>query len=175
MILEGIPYEFKEMNIFEGADATTLNRINPVNQIPVLVDGDNTIWDSRVIFNYINSLHRIQNFDWQDENLLTAIDGAMNAGVALLMLKRSGFNIEDSSMYLDRQKERIKSVLTYLKPRLTDEFKEQWNFHTISLYCFLDWANFREIINLSDYPEFKEFLKIHENKSIVIQTQIPKA
>ncbi len=175
MILQDIPYEFKEMNIFEGVDATTLNKINPVNQIPVLTDGDNTIWDSRVIFNYLNSLHRLQNFDWQDENLLTAIDGAMNAGVALLMLKRSGFNIQDSSMYIDRQKERIKSVLTYLKPLLTDEFKKQWNFHTISLYCFLDWANFREIINLSDYPEFKEFLKIHENKSIVIQTQIPKA
>src|SRR4051794_32977946 len=103
LLLANLPHEFKELNIFEGQDAVDLNKLNPINQIPVLVDGDNTIWDSRQVFNYLNSLHRFQNMDWKDENLLTAIDGALSAGVSLLLMKRSGINTQEPIMYVQRQ------------------------------------------------------------------------
>jgi glutathione S-transferase len=174
VILGNIPYDFKEMNIFEGQDAIDLNKINPINQIPVLTDGDQTIWDSRQIFNYLNSIHRFQNMDWDDENRLTAIDGAMNAGVTLLMLKRSGININEPYLYINRQHERIDSVLDHLKPYFMDQGLKDWNFHTISLYCFLDWALFREIIKIDHRPECQSFLECHKNKNILQNTQIPK-
>ncbi len=174
ILLENIPYEFKEMNIFEGQDAIDLNKLNPINQIPVLVDGDKKIWDSRQIFNYLNSLHRFQNMDWDDENNLTAIDGSMNAGVTLLMLKRSGININEPYLFINRQRERIDSVLDFLRPYLKDQALKEWNFHTISLYCFLDWALFREIISLEHRPECVDFLEHYKNKKIIELTQIPK-
>lgn len=174
MLLENVPYEFKEMNIFEGQDAVDLNKINPINQIPVLTDGERTIWDSRQIFNYLNSIHRFQNMDWNDENQLTAIDGAMNAGVTLLMLKRSGININEPYLYINRQHERIDSVLDYLKPYFIDQGLKDWNFQSISLYCFLDWAIFREIIKIDRRPECQSFLDVHKNKNILQYTQIPK-
>lgn len=175
MVLDTIPYEFKELNIFEGQDSVDLNRINPINQVPVLVHGNNTIWDSRQIFNYLNAHHGFQNIDWEDENILTAIDGAMNSGVALLLMKRSGINTDEPLMYVQRQKERIESVLDYLKPFIADFGLINWDFHTISLYCFLDWALFRGIINIEGRPECQDFLAVHKNKSIVISTSIPKA
>ena len=36
MILETLPYEFKELDIF-GADKELIKTINPINQIPVLL------------------------------------------------------------------------------------------------------------------------------------------
>ena len=54
MLMDNIPYEFKELNIYEAEGGLELNRVNPINQIPVLLDGEKKIWDSRVIFNYLN-------------------------------------------------------------------------------------------------------------------------
>lgn len=174
IMMENTPYEFRELNIFEGQDAIDLNKINPINQIPVLVDGENTIWDSRVIFNYLNSIHRYQNMDWQDENLLTAIDGAISSAVSLLMLRRSGINIQEPYMYIVRQKDRIESILDYLRPYITDVALKEWNFHTISLYCFLDWALFRDLIKIDHRPECLALVEKYKTKTIVIDTQIPQ-
>lgn len=174
MLLEGLPYDFKEMNIFEGQDAIDLNKINPINQIPVLVDGENTIWDSRVIFSYLNSIHRFQNISWQDENILTAIDGAMNAGVSLLLMKRSGISTTEPYMYTVRQKDRMESILDFLKPFIKDHAMNTWDFHTMSIYAFLDWATFRGLITLDHRPDCLALLNQYKDKSIVIETQIPK-
>lgn len=174
ILLDNIPYEFKELNIFEGQDAVDLNKINPINQVPVLVDGENTIWDSRQIFNYLNAIHRYQNMDWQDENILTAIEGAMAAGISLLLMKRSGINTNEPLMYVQRQKDRMESILDYLKPFIADHGLKNWDFHTISIYCFLDWALFRGIINIDKRPECQELLNMYKNKNIVTITEIPK-
>lgn len=174
MLMEHVPYELKEMNIYETEDSLELNKVNPVNQIPVLIDGDQKIWDSRQIFNYVNLMHKLHNMNWEDENNLTAIEGAMNSGVTLLLMKRSGMNIAEPYMYVNRQKERIDSVLTYLKPYMENEGLVEWNFITMSLYSFLDWATFREIINISDRPECQKFLDTHKDREIVKETEIPK-
>lgn len=174
ILLEEIQYEFKEMNIYEGQDAIDINKINPINQIPVLVDGDNTIWDSRQIFNYLNAIHRFQNMDWQDENTLTALDGALNSSTSLLLMKRSGINIDENYMFVVRQKDRIESILDYLKPFITEHASKNWDFLSISLYCFLDWATFRGIISLEKRPECQQFLERYKDKPIVAATAIPK-
>lgn len=174
MLMEPLPYDFQEMNIFEAQDAVTLNKINPINQIPILTDGDQTIWNSRMIFNYLNSKHSLQKMSWDDENLLTAIEGAMEAGVALLMLKRSGIKVEESYMYIVRQKDRIESVLDYLKPYISGKAMSEWNIHTMSLYSFLDWGQFRNMFSIAHRPECEVFMKAHTHRLIINKTQIPK-
>lgn len=174
MLLGDIPYEFKEINVFDTEDSLALNKINPVNQVPVFTDGDRTIWDSRQIFYYINLHHKLHNMHWEDENLLTAVEGAMSSGITLLLMKRSGMNIDEPYMYVNRQKERIESVLDYLKPYIENEGMKEWNFITMSLYCFLDWGQFRGIMSLDNRPECKKFLAQHAERPEVIKTQIPK-
>jgi glutathione S-transferase len=174
ILLDETPYEFQELSIFETEDAIKLNKINPLNQVPVFKDGNNVIWDSRQIFNYLNSLHRFQNMDWNDENQLTAIDGAITSGVSLLLMKRSSINIDEQYMYVVRLKDKMQSVLDYLKPYIEGEALTNWNFHTISLYCFLDWATFRGILKLDNRPECQALLDKYKNLPIVVKTQIPK-
>ena len=89
-------------------------------------------------------------------------------------MKRSGLPISVQLMYVNRQKERIESVLNYLSTYSQGDGLKEWNFHTISIYCFLDWALFREIISLEHRPECRTFLETHKTKQILIQTQIPK-
>lgn len=170
MVMENIPFTFDEMNIFETEDAIKLNKINPVNQVPVLMDGDVRIWDSRQIFYYLNRKHNLCKLSLEDENTLTAIEGGMSAGVTLLMMKRSGLNIQEPYMVVTRQKERIESVLDYIKPYLMDQGLKEWNFITISLYSFLDWAIFREVAQFDHRPEVAKFLSTHAHRPIVKQT-----
>jgi glutathione S-transferase len=174
MLMHELPYEFKEMNVFEAQDATLLNKINPLNQIPVLQDGEKTIWDSRQIFQYLNQKHHFQKMSWQDENLLTGIEGAMSSGITLLLMKRSGMNIEENYMFTQRQKDRIESVLDYLKPYLQDKGLQEWNFASMTLYAFLDWGTFRNIVPIDKRPECKKFLDQHAHRPDVVATNIPK-
>ena len=174
LLMELIPYHFEELNIYEKEDAHRLNKINPINQIPVLTDGEITIWDSRQIFNYLNHTHKMFHMGWEQENLLTAMEGAMTSGISLLLMKRSGINIDESSMFVDRQKERIESVLNFLSPYIKNEALKEWNFLTMTLYSFLDWAIFREIISLKDRPECQQFLETYKDKAVIKQTLIPR-
>lgn len=174
MLMENIPFDLKELNIYETDDGLVLNKINPINQIPVLVKGDFKIWDSRQIFIYLNQTYKIQNMDWESENTLTAIEGAMNSGITLFQLKRSGLNIDEQYLIVTRQKDRIESILDYLKPYIENEAMKVWNFQTMSLYAFLDWATFRNIIKLDHRPECQELIAHYADKDIVKKTQIPK-
>lgn len=174
MLLEGIPFELKELNIYEAEDGLQLNKVNPVNQIPVLLDNEKKIWDSRVIFNYLNQKHKFQNHDWNFENNLTAIEGAMNAGVSLFQLKRSGININEQYMVISRYRDRMDSVLDYFKPYLENEGLKEWNYLTMSIYSFLDWGTYREMVNITNRPECKKFLDAHAERESVKSTQIPK-
>jgi glutathione S-transferase len=166
--------DFREMNVFEAQDATLLNKINPLNQIPVLQHEEKTIWDSRQIFQYLNRLHQFEKLSWQDENLLTGIEGAMDSAIALMLMKRSGMNVEENFMYVQRQKDRIESVLDFLRPYLSDRGIKEWNFASMTLYAFLDWGLYRHMINIDSRPECKKFLEAHSQWPAVIATALPK-
>lgn len=174
LVMEHIPHEFKALNIYEPKDAEELKKYTPINQIPVLLDGDTKVWDSRIIFNYLSEKHKINKLSWQEENLLTSIDGALNAGVAILLMKRSGIDTNHSYMIVDRHKERIHSILNFLKNYAETEGLVNWNFITMSLYSFLDWGLFREIIDLTERPEYLNFLATHCERKIVKETEIPR-
>ncbi len=175
MLMESIPFDFREINIYESEGNLELSRLTPVKQIPVLIDGDRTIWDSRIIFGYLSDKHGIARLNWEQDNLLTAVDGALNSGVALLLMKRSGIDITSPLMLVNRHRERIDSVLEFLLPYATNEGLREWNFVTMSLYSFLDWALFREVITLDSRPAYKNFLLTHAERPIVRTTQIPEA
>lgn len=174
LLMEQIPYEYREINIYEAEGNLELNKLNPVNQIPVLIDGDKKIWDSRIIFNHLNFIHKLEDINWETENTLTAIDGAMEAGVALVLMKRSGININEPYMIVNRHKERIESILDYLKPYMQGKGLEEWSFITMSLYSFLDWARFRQVFDFSLRPECGQFLEKHSTRPVVQATAIPK-
>lgn len=174
MLLQDIPFEFRELNIFEAQDAAVLNKINPLNQVPVLQHNEKTIWDSRQIFQYLNEIHHFQKMSWEDENLLTGIEGAMNSGVSLLLMKRSGMNIDENYMFIMRQKDRLESVLDHYRPYIETTALSEFDFAAMTLYSFLDWALFRNIISIEKRPECRKFLETYASHPAILNTVIPK-
>lgn len=171
LIMEDIPYELKVMDIFSPEGHAEIHQVNPIHQIPVLFVDTQPIFDSRVIFNYLNQKHRIEDMTVDKENMLTVIEGLMNAGVAYhLLVKRSGIAANAEVMYLKRQIDRMNSTFEWLIPFMASPAAKEWNVVTKTLYCALDWCNFRQVEPLSNRPESLQFLALHAQRPSVQAT-----
>lgn len=166
---------FKPVNYFEEEGNKYLKSINPFNQLPMLLDGDQPVYDSRVIYNYIAKKKNLKPLTISEENILSAIDTTLATGVNLFSLRKGGVNIEDTSNYfLVRQRERIPSLIEMLKPWAASQKPEtDWNYLTMSMYSMLYWMDFREVYNFAAIPEMVDFLKRFKDCPGVAETDIP--
>ncbi|MBM6550839.1 glutathione S-transferase family protein [Marinomonas ostreistagni] len=53
----GVPFEEIKLTLFTEAFYDTLAQHTPVQKVPVLIDGDVTVWDSLAIVEYVNEAH----------------------------------------------------------------------------------------------------------------------
>ena len=89
----GQGYEFVDLNIY-GADRDELRKANPAMKIPVLHDGDDVVYDSRVISRYLQEKLDLPHLSWEQENQLTVIDAVNDSMVTLLLSQRSGLDTD---------------------------------------------------------------------------------
>lgn len=165
----GQGYEFSDLNIY-GEDRDELRRQNPTLKIPVLYDGDEVIYDSRVIYRYLQQKLAQPPIAWDQENLLTIIDGANDSMVALLLSQRSGLDTDEDRLFFNLQRERVETTLKELS-RLVDEGKfNAWNYPSICLYSMLDWAMFRGIVDKADYPQLTLWLEEQWNRAGIAES-----
>ncbi len=150
------------LNYLENAqDAQTLSQENPVNKIPILIEGDQKIFDSRVIVNHLIEKNNLKRLTLDEENLVTAIYGAADTSVSLFLLSREGLSMNENGWYLQRQKQRIHQCLEYVAPwmeELSVTEKDDWNYASMSLYSYLYWVQARNLLNLNDFPRHIDFL-----------------
>ncbi len=165
-----INYNFKSINYLEANDGNYLKKINPINKIPFLLIDDSPLFDSRIIYNFLTLP---EEFSLEKENLISEIDGLLETMVSLFSLRRGGVNIYDNSNhFLLRQHERIELILNALKPWLLTAEAKAWNYPSMSLFSVLEWGHFREMIDLSKYPEFENFVQLHRGHKEVEETKI---
>lgn len=60
-----IPFEEIRISLFDGDWRDKLATYTPAGRVPVVVDGDVSVWDSFAIFNYVRDLHP-QAVGWPD-------------------------------------------------------------------------------------------------------------
>jgi glutathione S-transferase len=175
MINRKIDCEFRMINFLEDKnDAEFLARINPVNKVPVLLNGEQPIFDSRVIFNYLNKKHDGPVLSVEDENRLTIILGCIDVGVNLFLLKTSGVEMKSDNWFLKRQNQRVDTSIGCLVPwvkSLSESNESDWNYVSMALFCYLDWADFRNLIDIQRFPEMVDFLRRFRNSVGVRQTE----
>ena len=156
-------YQFIELDILSQAGHEILKQKNPTLKVPVLFDGDQAIYDSKVIYRYLNSKYNRENISWDDENNLTLIDAANDSFVELLMLNRSGISADSNIMFIQRQKARTQDLLHLLNDKvLAGEF-DTWQYPAICLYCLLDWIKFRELFDISQLSALADFITTNHN------------
>ncbi len=150
---------------------------NPIWKVPYLEDGEQQIWDSHAILDYLSKKcswsipDSLQN-PWEQSNVLHAIDGALDSGINLFYLQKDGIDIQKFA-YLQKQKERIGSILHWLVPKIKEHSfssKPIFGIAELYLYTTLDWMRFRNVINMTDLPTLNVFLTFWEKKENLMNT-----
>jgi glutathione S-transferase len=143
-----------------------LEAIAPLGKIPVVLTGGpggapEALPDSGLITRWLWAHHeeelRAAGFDldparWEDGARLAVIEGAMDATINRFYLRRDG--LEDQG-YVAKQRDRVRTSLGWLDGRMT--FQRPAGVDVVSLGCFLDWALFREQIDLAPFPGLARF------------------
>jgi glutathione S-transferase len=122
-----------------------LREVSPIRKVPVAVFGDRTIYDSRVIIEWMTEARgwgaiAPPRDRWQEQNVLNAIDGALESVISLFYLRRDGVAI-DGTTFATRQLERADAIFQWVAPQLSTE---TFGVPEISVIAALDWMDFRQ-------------------------------
>jgi glutathione S-transferase len=166
-------YQFIDVDIFSEQGREILTQHNPSNKIPFLIDEQHTILDSRQIHRYLASKLQQAELSWSQQNVLTIIDAANDSLVAILLLKRSGFDVTEDKLFFNLQYQRVLAVLTKLEQELAQGSFSQWHYPAICLFCLLDWMSFRQLFDFSQFNGLVTFYQQHQAR-VEVQATDPR-
>ena len=167
---EGVSYSFEKTSTQTPEDRARLKTLSPIMKIPVLRQGEQTIWDSRQIFRHLQSQGLHRPLSWEEENDLTAIDGLADTLVNLYLLKRSGFEVPKDSVIGVGHWDRMRLCPEFLSQRIQEGHFQAWDYPAMCLYSVLEWTRFRELHYFTFTPEFEAFLDSHQNELGIAET-----
>lgn len=169
LLLGNRDYEFASLDIY-GADRDELRRHNPALKVPMLIDGERAVYDSRVIARYLAEKFDHAPLDWDQENQLTLIDAANDSMVTLALSKRSGLDISNEVMFYRLQHERIARSIDALAEQAAAGAFDGWHYPTICLFCLVDWAEMRDLFDFSGHPALLDARERHRDQPMVAET-----
>ncbi|HWM85028.1 MAG TPA: glutathione S-transferase family protein [Kofleriaceae bacterium] len=170
----GVPFELIRTAGEEGQK--TLRGLTPIWMVPIAeIDGE-VVFDSHVIIEHLlrhhgyGPLRTAGGVSWlREQNLISAIDGALDSGVELFSLERGGVEAE-SAPYVVKQRDRVKSILTWLDEQLHGTWlteESRLGLADIYLISALDWMIFRKRYPVETHEGLAVFLAAHaEHPSI---------
>lgn len=170
MLLEGMDYQFEEVNLYDDAGRAAYAAVSPIKKLPVLVDDGLTVYDSHVICEHLRRKQGLPELPVEKLNLVTAIDGVNDSLVILFMGQRSGLEVSTDTLLFKLQLERIPDTLAWLNTQAEQGAFEAWDFAAISLIALLDWAEFRNLQDFSPYPALLAARAAHQHRAVVAET-----
>jgi glutathione S-transferase len=122
---------------------------NPLSQVPTLItDEGMTIYDSRVICEYLDSLHTGEKLfpetgkqRWQALQLQSLADGILDAGILRFLEAKRELALRSADWDL-MQKRAISRGLASFEDSVS-EWKNDLNIGVITVACLLGWLDFR--------------------------------
>ncbi len=169
LLLADTDHEFIDLDIY-GRDREELRRNNPALKIPVLQDGEQEIFDSRVIFRYLAPKLGHPTLNWDQENVLTLIDAANDSYVILLLSKRSGIDTDQDLLFYNLQRERVERTMKELALRVEQNAFAEWDYPAICLFCLVDWVDFRQLSDFRGVEALLDFRDRNQNRPGVPET-----
>ncbi len=99
-------------------------------------------------------------------NIMTAIDGALDALINILYLGRDGLGVE-SSAYLSKQRARAEHAMAWLEGQVRGPWLtpvERFGLPEIALCTTLDWMGFRDAYDYSKHRGLVACLEAHAGR-----------
>ncbi|TBW58783.1 glutathione S-transferase family protein [Marinobacter halodurans] len=169
LLLGDTDYEFVKLNIYaEGRDE--LRRNNPALKVPVLIDGEQEIFDSRVISRYIAAKRGDRPLTWEQENQLTLIDAVNDSAVIMVLSKRSGIDVEQDLTFYNLQRERIMMSMRTLAAMVDAGGFAAWQYPAMCLYSLVDWLQFNDVVDFTGVESLLSFRDRNRDQPMVPET-----
>jgi glutathione S-transferase len=174
-------FEFQETPAFSKLDTEAealIRQSNPLGKVPVLLIDDFAIPDSRVIARIlIERFHAKADepsrfvMTVADENLVTVINGVLDAGILRFMLQHSHPELNAHSGYMEKSLSRVEDGLRWIasQPGLDKHF----GYPQISLMCALDWLEKRKVFAWQQHESLKRFHAKYCDQPSLLKTRIP--
>jgi glutathione S-transferase len=157
---KGLDYEPRVEGTSRQRSPESFAAINPVLKVPVLIDGDLTLFESDLIIDYLLRNYRGNPPDaaapvlasemtrparhWEDAKTLIVLNDAADTMVNLRYWKANGIDVEAVD-YGRKQQSRFHSCLDWLEQRATPEgfVPGVFSIQDIALICTLDYVDAR--------------------------------
>ena len=187
---KGLAYEKDLLNGIRPAD--THRKFHPGLLVPVLVDGEQTLFESNLIIDYllrtypanppemprpplIPSLTRPERH-WEDAKTLAVLETMGNAIANFKLLRDEGATPERFP-YLARHLARVESCLDWLEDRATpDGFVPGWlSIMDINLICLIAYGEKRKLLKLRDRPRLEGIIAGFSNRPSILSTPVSES
>lgn len=138
------------------AGQAALREISAIRKVPVAVIDGRTLFDSRVIIEWLTTTRGFGSFApprdrWREHNIVNAIDAALDSVIQVFYLRRDGVPV-DGTPFAQRQFERADAIFAWLATQLTAErttFGDGFSLAELSVVAALDWMDFRNVYDTS--------------------------
>jgi len=174
LLLSDADYEFASLDIY-GADRDLLRRHNPALKIPMLIDDDHSIYDSRVIARYLAATMDLAPLSWAQENQLTLVDAANDSLVTIALSKKSGLETDSDIMFYGLQHERASRSIDALSQMANEGAFDAWHYPSICAFCLIDWAEMRALFDFSAHQPLLDLRARFADRPMVAETDPRKA
>lgn len=160
--------EYEEIVDLPWNAGSAAARLNPLGKVPVLIDGDETIWESSVIIEYLETLGRAPALIPADPagrlatRRVEALADAISDAVVLSVLENKRPSARRSSEWLARQRRKVDGGLAALSDMLGERehfVGDALTVADIAAGATLGYVSFRmpEIAWRPAHPKLAEF------------------
>tara|TARA_Y100001949_G_C15983082_1_gene329269 strand:- start:1122 stop:1703 length:582 start_codon:yes stop_codon:yes gene_type:complete len=170
LLMEPLECEVVSVNFLEVGPRAEFAQVTPIRKVPVLDDDGTRIFDSHVIQQYLFTKLAMPALTIEQSNLLTVMDSVLDSLVIVMMSKRSGIEINNDQLIFALQNERIADSLGWLEKQCVSQDLSEWNYITMSLLSLVHWAQFRDLVDFTDYPAILAAVAPFESLPLVQQT-----
>jgi glutathione S-transferase len=130
---------FDRVDTAPEAGQAQLREVSPIRKVPVAVIDGRTVFDSRAIIDYLTTTRSWGEMSpprdvWRENNLVNAIDDALESVIQTFYLKRDDGIAWTASKFATRQIERADGR----------GFGAGFGLAELSLICTLEWMEFRQ-------------------------------
>lgn len=167
------------VDTFTPAGQAALRERNPLWKVPAVELDGQAIFDSRVIIEHLLRRHgpgplaRVDEDDLDAQNLVTVIDGALDALINAFYLQRDGITAERAA-YVAKQHDRAAAALAWVEARVDDVWLTRaraFGLPELALVTALDWMRFRSAYDVERHPGLVRCMERHGARESLVATR----
>ncbi|MEM7153881.1 MAG: glutathione S-transferase family protein [Myxococcota bacterium] len=175
----GLAHEL--INTADDDGQAAMRALNPLWKIPTAQLGDQTVFDSEVINEHLMRTHGpgpLASFDPADleaRNVITVVDGALDALINTFYLGKDGVTGEQAS-YVAKHHGRARASMEWLDARVDGAWlssAKAFGVVEIAVCTALEWMRFRDAYPVGDHAKLVGLMEHHAGRESLVATRPP--